>query len=119
MSKTNFIFGQFSHYKALLFRRYTVYRRTYKSLLKSFIGVIVFAIVGAILQGMMINTKEGTIDPITFQSFGKSKNNLIIVGKNDTNFSRKTIDGIISQYKNNMGKNPIIIFLIQLKIWMK
>ena len=111
MAKQNFIFGQFSHYKALLFRRFTVYRRTYKSLLKSFLGVLIFAAIGAILQGMMINTSEGTFEPITYNAFGKSKkNNFIYVGKNDTEFAQQIINNIQFQYKNDTEKNPIATY---------
>lgn len=107
MTKQNIIFGQFSHYKALLFRRYTVYKRTYKSLIKSFIGVILFAAVGAILQGMMINTSESTFTPISYESFGKKLNHFIFAGKNDTNFAQNTIKEIQFQYKNDTGKESI------------
>ena len=110
MGKQNLIFGQFSHYKALLFRRFTVYRRTYKSLLKSFLGVVIFAAIGAILQGMMINTSESQFEPITYKLFGNSKNNFIFVGKNDTNFAQTIINNIQFQYKNDTGKNPIATY---------
>lgn len=110
MSKQNTIFGQFSHYKALLFRRYTVYRRTIRSLLKSFLGVLIFAAIGAILQGMMINTSESSFEPITYKMFGKSKNNFVFVGQNDTNFAQKIINTIQFQYKNDTGENAITTY---------
>lgn len=97
------IFGQFSHYKALLFRRYTVYRRTFASLKKSFIGVLLFAIAGAILQSMMITTGESSAEKITYKSFEKSKNNFIFTGQNDTAFAQDIINNIQAQYKNDTG----------------
>lgn len=110
MGKQNFIFGQFSHYKALLFRRFTVYRRTYKSLLKSCLGVVIFAAIGAILQGMMINTSESQVEATTYKSLDKNKNTFLYVGKNDTSFAQDIMNEIKFQYKNDTDKESKSIY---------
>ena len=104
-----------NHFKAILFRKTTLLKRSYKSIFIAVLGSIFFsglAIVISILMKILIKDK---VVPISFNSYMHKTNEIFIVEPNSSSELHKsqaakivkTLEGI---FKNDTGKEPKLTY---------
>lgn len=99
-----------NHFKAILFRRLTLFKRTWKTTVFSTTATLFFtslALVAQFLIGTLVHEKN---IPITFNAFNVDQDNLIIIANSTAMEHYRAYLNIIKQtYYNDTGRYPNFI----------
>lgn len=94
-----------SHIIAILLRRWITFKRSWKFILKSFIGTLIFSLLGVGLYWILLSWADPQFNLISDLFNNQEKADFFIVGKENDLF----IKNITNQFSNILSKNRSII----------
>jgi ABC-type multidrug transport system ATPase subunit len=96
----------FVHFKAIMFRRIILFKRTWKTTVSSMLATVFFTSLAIFAQYLIESLITEENKQITFKTF-KSTNNIPLVGSSETLANNSDIISIIrSIYVNDTGEEP-------------
>ncbi|OHS92825.1 ABC transporter family protein [Tritrichomonas foetus] len=97
----------FSHFRAILFRRWVLIKRSWKSVLFTLFATIFFDGLAIFAQYLISTLANEDVNPIRFSSYQGSQNKIILlINEGQETASQKYIDLIDDIYYNDTGKHP-------------
>ena len=111
-----------SHFKAVLFRRWVLVKRSYVSVIATVIASLFFAFLAIIAQYLISTLAVENVIPITFNSFKSSESTLVLLFNPDQIEESQPIVSMIRQiYYEDTGRFPTFINftnLTEMNTWM-
>jgi len=96
-----------SHMLAILFRKLTLFKRSYSSIFFTSLGSIFFCGLAILIQYLMKVLIHEDAIPITFNSIKHPTNELMLVIPNQSSFVvYKNIEILAEMFRNDTGRNP-------------
>ena len=100
----------FSHFKAILFRRFVLFKRSWKTTVFSMAATLFFTALAILAQTIIASLVNENSSPLTFASFGSSTDYLIIVGTESAKTAhQQDIESISQLYRQDMGRDPVFL----------
>ena len=101
-----------NHFKAILFRKWTLLKRSYKSIFVAIIGSIFFCGLAIIIGLLMKLLIKDDVTPLTFDSFYHKSNDIFLVIPEDATEARRqqieqVIENIAGIFRNDTKREPV------------
>lgn len=103
MAKSKIKFCPFNHYVAILYRRLIMYKRAGRSLLTTLVGLILFSILGILVQHLMILLMKPKFHPVTFDTYNQVKDDIVFSGLYNQPYSQNVIEQLKKDFKKDTG----------------
>lgn len=94
------------HFRAILFRRWTLFKRSLRSILISGILALFFTVLSIIANYLMKILLTDTVEPVTFNSFLHVSPDIVISGAQNYQDSEKIIELVRELYFKDTGSYP-------------
>ena len=99
-----------SHIKAIFIRRYYTLRRSWKFILKSFCGMLLFSYLSIALYWILLSWANPQTELTSFNYFNQSECDVFIVGKSDDAFITKITNQLTTFFIKNGSLAPNYIY---------
>ena len=99
-----------NHLKAVLYRRYITFKRSWRSIIISMAETLFLSALGIAVYYMMVGMDSLNDDSITFNSYTRDIKDFIIIDTNNNNpIATELIQKLKDKYTEQTGKPPGII----------
>ena len=95
-----------NHLKAILYRRYITFKRSWKSIITSMVGTLILSCLGIAVYWMMTGMNSIKDKPITFNSYTQDRKDFVIVGDKDNPTATQIIQKLKENYLKQTGIQP-------------
>ncbi|OHT03822.1 ABC transporter family protein [Tritrichomonas foetus] len=99
-----------NHFKAILYKRLIIVKRSLKSILTSIIGTLIFSSLGIAVQWLMIELMKPKYKPILYNIYKQDRNDFVIVG-NENDIKIQTITKKMSEmFQEETKRTPTFTY---------
>ena len=98
-----------NHLKAVLYRRYITFKRSWRSIIISMAETLFLSALGIAVYYMMVGMDSIKDDPVTFNSYTREIQDFIIINTKNNPIGAAVVQKLTNKYKEQTGKNPDII----------
>lgn len=95
-----------NHLKAILFRRYITFKRSWKSIILSMVGTLFLSALGIAVYWMMTAMNSIKTKNITFDSYDQDKKDFVIIRSKEDSFDNQIIEQLKHNYIDQTGSQP-------------
>lgn len=110
MKKAIHYYCPINHFKAIVFRRWVIFKRSYKTILLSSVGTLIFSILGIAVKWIMNALTSPVDQPVDFNIYQKDVKDIPIVGTKSNFFTNLLLDKISSDFLKQRGEHPNYIY---------
>ncbi|OHT06904.1 ABC transporter family protein [Tritrichomonas foetus] len=110
-----------NHLRAILFRRWTLFKRSYKSIVISTLLALLFTVLAIVANYLMKALLKDKVEPIRFTSFLHVSDQIVISGADNYTGSDNLINILNQTFFEDVGKYPNFIYFDtrdELNEWM-
>ncbi|KAK8898164.1 hypothetical protein M9Y10_000435 [Tritrichomonas musculus] len=95
-----------NHLKAVLYRRYITFKRSWVSVIFMMVGTLVLSALGIAVYWMTVSMNKIKYDPITFLSYPQDMDDFLIIGENNNPKAPIIIQKLKENYIKQTGRQP-------------
>ena len=95
-----------NHLKAVLYRRYITFKRSWKSIIISVSVTLFLSALGIAVYYMMIGIDSIKKDPVTFNSYPHPVNDFVVIGNKDKPLASEIIQKVKDIFIDQTGRDP-------------
>ena len=107
MGKLHDVFPM-KHFRAILFRRWILVKRSLKSVITSIVGTLIFSLLAIVLQWLMIVLMNPKHRIPNFDIYYNSPKDLVYVGDQSDLFVKNVQEKLQSLFKEDTGIDPTV-----------
>ncbi|OHT02540.1 hypothetical protein TRFO_30265 [Tritrichomonas foetus] len=98
------------HFHAIIFRRWTLVKRSVRSVVISMVGTLIFSALAIVLQWLMVTMMVASKRPITFNIYTQEPRDFIVIGDKSQKLNVNMTNAITQMYKQDVGDSVNFIY---------